>query len=401
MSILLMGGIVGFIVAVSIGANDVANSMATAVGARAINIRQAVVIAAILEFTGAAIFGSQVTETIRKGIVDPAKINDPNAFMLGAFSALIATATWILIATYFGLPVSTTHSIVGAMAGFGIAAAGWSVVNWIKIVIITLSWILSPIAGLFVSFLMFKSISAFILHSDRPFKSAKRYGPWFIGGAFMIIAFSFVIKVLKGSFTVGFIVATVVFVVSGFFIYIKLKRRRVLSNEYDEVEKIFKKMQVITSCYVALAHGANDVANAIGPVAAIYAVYKGLELGGKVTVPRSILMIGGLGIAVGVALWGSKVMKTVGEGITALTNTRGFSIDFSTATIVLTASILGLPVSTTHTVVGAVVGVGLARGVEAVNLKILKNILISWFLTVPAAAVLSMLIFKILIFLGG
>lgn len=401
MNILLLGGIVGFIVAVSIGANDVANSMATAVGARAINIKQAVIIAAILEFAGAAIFGAHVTETIRKGIVDPAKINDPNAFMLGAFSALIATAIWIFIATYFGLPVSTTHSIVGAMAGFGIAVAGWSVVDWLKILIITISWILSPVAGLLVSFVVFKLISFLILHSDKPFKNAKKYGPWFIGAAFMIIALSFVVKVLKGSIMTGLIIAVLVFIVSSLFIYSRLKKRRVLGDEYNEVEKIFKNMQVVTSCYVALAHGANDVANAIGPVAAIYAVYKGMSLSSKVPVPRLILVIGGLGIAVGVALWGSRVMKTVGEGITALTNTRGFSIDFSTATIVLVASVLGLPVSTTHTVVGAVIGVGLARGIEAINLSVLKNIFFSWFLTVPTAAVLSMVLFKILNYFGG
>jgi len=396
MSILLIAGIIGFIVAVSIGANDVANSMATAVGAKAITTRQAVIIATILEFTGAAVFGSHVTETIRKGIVDPLKISDPNIFVLGAFSALIATATWIFIATYFGLPVSTTHSIVGAMTGFGIAAAGWGVVNWMKILIITISWIISPIAGLFVSFLIFKLISVTILHSEKPFRDAKKYSPFFIGAAFMIIALSFVMKVLKRSITSGLIVALIVFLITSLFVHLKLKKRRILSNEYAEVEKIFKKMQVITSCYVALAHGANDVANAIGPVAAIYAVYKGLEIAGKVSVPRYILMVGGLGIAVGVALWGNRVMKTVGEGITSLTNTRGFSIDFSTATTVLTASVLGLPVSTTHTVVGAVIGVGLARGVEAINLGVIKNILISWFLTVPAAAVLSIVIFKIL-----
>lgn len=396
MSILLLAGTIGFIVALAIGANDVANSMATAVGAKAITIRQAVIIAAILEFTGAAVFGSHVTETIRKGIVDPAKINDPNVFMLGAFSALVATAVWIFIATYFGLPVSTTHSIVGAMAGFGIAAAGLSAVNWMKILIITISWVISPIVGLFVSFLVFKLISSIILHSQRPFRNVKRYGPLFIGGAFMVIAFSFVIKVLKKSIVLGFTTALIVFLLTSFLVYLNLRKRRILSNEYDEVEKIFKKMQIITSSYVALAHGSNDVANAIGPVAAIYAVYKGLEVAGKITVPRYILMIGGLGIAVGVALWGSKVMKTVGEGITTLTNTRGFSIDFSTATTVLTASVLGLPISTTHTVVGAVVGVGLARGVEAVDLGVIKNILISWFLTVPAAIIMSAIIFKIL-----
>lgn len=401
MSILLLGGIVGFIVAISIGANDVANSMATAVGAKAINIKQAVIIAAILEFAGASIFGAHVTETIRKGIVDPAKVNDPNAFMLGAFSALIATAIWIFIATYFGLPVSTTHSIVGAMAGFGIAVAGWSVVDWFKILIITISWILSPVAGLVISFIVFKLISSLILHSDKPFKSAKKYGPWFIGAAFMIIALSFVVEVLKGSVVVGLIVSILVFVVSSLLIYSRLKKRRILSDEYNEVEKIFKNMQVVTSCYVALAHGANDVANAIGPVAAIYAVYKGMSLSYKVPVPRMVLVIGGLGIAVGVALWGSRVMKTVGEGITTLTNTRGFSIDFSTATIVLIASVLGLPVSSTHTVVGAVVGVGLARGIEAINLNVLKNIFFSWFLTVPTAAVLSMVLFKILNYFGG
>ncbi len=401
---LLITIIVGMFMAWTIGANDAANSMSTAVGAGAITAKQAVIIAGILEFTGAYLFGKSVTETVRKGIIDPSKITDPNVLIYGSVAALLAASLWLLLATKYGLPVSTTHSIIGGIAGYGIVYAGVSIVNWSKMTQVVLSWILSPIFGAIVAFLVFKAISRSIFQRRNPIKSAKFWAPVWIGMAFIVIGTMFYLKVLHGKSLLhgvtvyGTVIGFMAFLTSFFII-----RKRIFaasSDPYLGVEAIFRRVQVLTSGYVALSHGANDVANAIGPVAAVYAVASMGIAGMQVPVPRWILAMGGLGIAIGVATYGYRVMETVGKRITELTNTRGFSIDFSAATVVLVASSLGMPISTTHTVVGAVVGVGLARGVKAINKDILKDIVISWFVTVPVAAVISGIIFKILMFVG-
>ncbi len=389
---------VGLFMAWTIGANDAANSMSTAVGAGAITPKQAVIIAGVLEFTGAYFFGKSVTETIRKGIIDPSKITEPSVLIYGSIAALLAAALWLLMATKFGLPVSTTHSIIGGIAGYGIVYAGIDIVNWGRMAQVIASWILSPIFGAIMAFMVFKAISKTILQSENPVKSAKNYSPVWIGLAFVVIWSMFYIKVLHGK---SLLIAVIKFgIPAGFAAFLVsfmlLRRNFKTADPYLGAESIFKKVQVLTSAYVALSHGANDVANAIGPVAAVYAVATMGLAGMKVPVPRWILAMGGLGIAVGVATYGYKVMETVGKKITELTNTRGFSIDFSAATVVLIASWLGLPISTTHTVVGAVIGVGLARGVKAINKDIVKNIVISWFVTVPIAAIISGIIFKIL-----
>lgn len=398
LTVLILAIIVGFAMAMAIGANDVANSMATAVGAKAITIKQAIFIAAILEFSGAFFFGKMVTETIRKGIIRPDAIADSNAMLLGAFSALIAACLWIFIATAFELPVSTTHSIVGGMAGFGIAAAGLKAVYWGKMAFIVASWFVSPFLGGFLSFLVFTFISRTILRKKRPFAAAKRNAPILIGLTFLIVTLMFISKALhyEGSLLLPFSLALNTAFLAGIVSFITLRKKKVKGNRYLAVEEIFRKLQIMTSCYVSLAHGANDVANAIGPLAAIYAIAKYGNIAQKVAVPKTLLALGGIGIALGVAIWGHKVMKTVGSKITELNNTRGFSIDFSTATTVFIASALGLPISSTHTVVGAVVGVGYARGVDAVNLEVIKQIVISWFITVPAGAIMSALCYLLL-----
>ncbi|NOZ92361.1 phosphate permease [bacterium 3DAC] len=400
--LLILGFAIGFLMAVAIGANDAANSMATAVGAKAITPRQAILIAGVLEFVGATFFGKQVTETIRKGIVDPAKLSSSDIVVIGSMAALLGAAIWIFLATKYGLPVSTTHSIVGGMIGYGIAAAGWSVVNWDKVITVTISWVLSPIVGLIFAFVMFKLLSALILHSDDPVKSTKIWAPVFISSAFVIIGFSFGFKVMHVSswadasiYGVGFGVVALV----GSIWYVLSILKKAQGDEYKKVEEVFRMAQVFTSSYVALAHGANDVANAIAPVAAIYIALQTGKVTATATIPRYILAIGGLGIALGVWLFGRKVMTTVGEKLTELTNTRGFVIDFSTATVVLGASNFGMPISTTHTVVGSVLGVGFARGVGSVNLGLLLEIVASWFFTVPAAAVVSYIFFYILKFI--
>lgn len=392
---------VGLFMAWAIGANDAANSMSTAVGAGAITPKQAVIIAGILEFTGAYFFGKSVTETIRKGIINPSQITEPTVLIYGSIAALLAATLWLLIATKFGLPVSTTHSIIGGIVGYGIVYAGMGIVNWGKMAQVVASWILSPVFGAIMAFAVFKAISRTILQSSTPVKSAKNYSPIWIGLAFVVIGAMFYIKVMHGkslliAFRYGVLAGFVAFLIS----FVVLRRNFKSADPYIGVEMIFKKVQVLTSAYVALSHGANDVANAIGPVAAVYAVATMGLTGMKVPVPKWILAMGGLGIAVGVATYGYKVMETVGKKITELTNTRGFSIDFSAATVVLIASWLGLPISTTHTVVGAVIGVGLARGVKAINKDIVEDIIISWFVTVPIAAIVSGIIFKILMVVG-
>ncbi len=390
--------VTGFAMAFAIGANDVANSMATAVGAKAITPKQAVIIASILEFLGAVLFGSHVTLTIVKGIVKPQVITQPEILIAGGFAALISSSIWILAATIWGMPVSTTHSIVGGMAGFGIAASGWDAVNWKVMISIVSSWILSPLAGGLLAYSVFKLISFLILRRPSPAKAVKKVGPILIWITFFIIVYLFGVKTLKIGQTNSIWSATIIATTAAIGGYFTLRKYyRIRTKDYELVESIFKRLQIMTSCYVSFSHGANDVANAVGPLAVIYWVIRTGVISPKVEVPIWVLALGGFGISVGVLLLGYRVMKTIGRDITQLNNTRGFCIDFSTASTVLISSVLGLPVSTTHIVVGSVVGVGVARGVEVVNVGVLKNIILSWLATVPLAAGLSALLFKFLV----
>ncbi len=398
--ILITGYIFGFYMAWNIGANDVANSMASAVGAKAITIRQAIFIAGILNIVGAAFIGSHVTNTIRKGIVSTDVLTDPHLALIGALSALLAAALWVSFATWKSLPVSTTHSIVGAMIGFGIMAGGFSVINWGKLIAVVLSWIISPVFALVIGFIMFKIITRLILSRKDSFTRAIKLSPFFIGIAFFVIVLSFLFKTPLGKkLAVGTPIALLIAILlaAGFgFLCMKVLGRFIKKKESSGAEDIFKKIQIGTSCYVALAQGANDVANAIGPLAVIYFIVKTGDIGTKVPVPIFLLIFGGVGIACGIGMAGHRVMDTIGKKITTLTNTRGFSVDFAAATTVMVASKFGLPVSTTHAAVGGVLGVGLARGLEAVNFRIIFQIVIYWVLTVPAAAITSIVIFKIL-----
>jgi PiT family inorganic phosphate transporter len=398
--VLIIGYIFGFYMAWNIGANDVANSMASAVGAKAITIRQAIFIAGILNIVGATFIGTHVTNTIRKGIVSTEVLTDPHLALIGALSALLAAALWVSFATWKSLPVSTTHSIVGAMIGFGIMAGGFSVINWGKLGAVVLSWIISPVFALVIGFIMFKAITRLILSKKDPFKRSLKLSPLFIGIAFFVIVLSFLFKTPLGKkLAIGTPLALLIAILlaDGFgFLAMKALGGFVKKKESNGAEDIFRKIQIGTSCYVALAQGANDVANAIGPLAVIYFIVKTGEIGTKVPVPIFLLIFGGFGIACGIGMAGHRVMDTIGKKITTLTNTRGFSVDFAAATTVMVASKLGLPVSTTHAAVGGVMGVGLARGLEAINFRIIFKILLYWVLTVPAAAITSIVIFIIL-----
>jgi len=398
--ILIIGYIFGFYMAWNIGANDVANSMASAVGAKAITIRQAVFIAGVLNIAGAVFIGSHVTNTIRKGIVSTDIMSDPHVALIGALSALLAAALWVSFATWKSLPVSTTHSIVGAMIGFGIMAGGISVINWAKLAAVVASWVISPVFSLTISFVMFKVIVKLILETKDSLVRAMKMSPIFIGIAAFVVVLSFLFKTPLGKklsidMPIAMLIALLLAALIGCAGRL-LIQRYVGRDSRHGTEEVFRKIQIGTSCYVALAQGANDVANAIGPLAVIYFLVKTGDVGAKVPVPIFLLLFGGVGIAAGIAMAGHRVMDTIGTKITTLTNTRGFSVDFAAASTVLLASKLGLPVSTTHAAVGGVLGVGLAGGIEAVNFGIVFRIMLYWVLTVPSAAVTSMAIFKIL-----
>ena len=397
-------GAIAFYMAWSIGANDVANSMATAVGAKAITFKQAVLIAGVLNLIGAVFVGSHVTDTVRKGIVDVTGI-EPHILLLGFVSSLLAAAIWVTVSTWREMPISTTHSIIGALMGFGLIAGGTSSIIWEKVGAVAASWVISPISGCILAFIVFKIIVKLIFSKERPVTSAKIVGPVIIGfTAFLIVSSIFLKTSLSERLGISdiesLLIASFVSIIIGIIGILLLRKiDDTKVEDYTTVEGIFRKLQIITSSYVAFAHGANDVANAIGPVASIIPLAQGLDIGGTVDVPIALLILGGFGISVGCMTWGRRVMRTVGGRITSLTNTRGFSVDFGAATTVLIASKLGLPISTSHTVVGAVIGVGLARGLEAVDTAVIKKIIASWVLTLPAAACTSVAIFICLSFI--
>ncbi len=390
---------IGFYMAWSIGANDVANSMATAVGAKAITFKQAVLIAGILNFAGAVLLGPHVAGTIKGGIVKSSIIADPHTLLLGFVASLLAAALWVTLSTWRELPISTTHSVIGALIGFGIIAGGVSSIDWTVMGKVASSWVLSPVVGCIIAFFVFKVIVKTIFAKDEPVKAAKIVGPLAIGiTAFLIVSSLFLKTKLSEMSGVSdlpqvLLISTVISAIACIIAMFLLRNIEAKSVEdYATVEGIFRKLQIVTSCYVAFSHGANDVANAIAPVAAIIPLANG-EMSLTAGIPTELLALGGIGIALGCMTWGRRVMKTVGGRITSLTNTRGFSVDFAAATTVLVASKLGLPISTSHTVVGAVIGVGLARGLEAIDLSVIKKIVVSWLLTVPIAAATSAVIF--------
>ena len=399
--LLAVAAIVGLYMAWNIGANDVANAMGTSVGSGALTLRRAIIVAAIFEFSGAMLVGGTVTKTIRKGIVDIDAIQGgPMLFAVGMTCCLLASALWLNIATYMEWPVSTTHSIVGAVVGFGLIAGGFSAVDWSIMTKIVASWVVSPLLGGFLGFLSFTFIRNRILNNDRPLMALRGWGPWMMFPIFSVLALSVIfkgLKPLKLDLALGPALGiAVLFGLAVSVITIPIIRRVTLEaavekeDQAHRAERVFLVLQVITACFVAFAHGSNDVANAVGPMAAVYgALMVGGELGSKVEVPHIVLLIGAFGIVVGLATYGYKIIGTVGKKITELTPSRGFAAEFGAATTIVLASKLGLPVSTTHTLVGAVIGVGFARGISALNMQVLRGIIASWFITVPFTAALS------------
>lgn len=401
--VLVFGYIFAFYMAWNIGANDVANAMGSSVGAKAITLRQAVILAAVLNVVGAVFVGSHVTDTIRKGIVSPEFMTDPKLVLMGALSALAAAAFWVFFSTWKGFPVSTTHSIVGAMIGFGISVGGFSAVNWANVLTIVVSWIICPIFSLVLSFLAFRAIYHFILKREDVIGRARKLSPLFIGVTFLIVVLSFLYKTPLGeNMALGIWasggISVALACVTGY-AGRGLLFRNLDINHKDGVENTFRHLQVLTACYVALSQGANDVANAIGPLAVIYSYVKTGSLSSHVELPVTLLLFGGVAIACGIAMWGYRVIETMGHKITTLTNSRGFSVEFGAATTILIASKLGLPVSTTHAAVGSIIGVGLAKGIEAVNFRVVFQIMLYWFITLPVSALTCVVIYYILRFM--
>ena len=402
---LVLAVIFGGYMAWGIGANDVANAMGTPVGSGAITVKQAIIIAAIFEFAGAFIAGGQVTKTIRKGIIDPSSISgNPELLVYGMLAALLAAGIWLMIASTRGWPVSTTHTIVGAIVGFASVGIGIDAVNWGKIGSIVASWLVSPLIGGAISLLLMISIRKLILNTEKPFEKAKLWGPVYVFLVGWIVGLVTLFKGLKHlNFELtgmqSLVAATVIGIVLAFIGKLLINRVKVdpeADKEYHfaSVEKVFVPLMMFTAAAMAFAHGSNDVANAIGPLAAVVSI---VQSGGEVVqtagLPLWILVLGGVGIVVGLGTMGYRVMETIGTKITELTPTRGYCATLAAATTVVLASKTGLPVSTTQIAVGAVMGVGLARGVGAIDLRVIGGIILSWLITLPAGGILAALFF--------
>ena len=402
--LLILAGIFGLYMTWGIGANDLANAMGTSVGSKAISIKQAIIIAGVMEFAGAFLAGGHVTGTIRKGIIDPMMFeSEPHILVFGMLASLLAAATWLLIASRRGWPVSTTHSIVGAIIGFGLVSLGPEAIDWYKTGQIVASWVVSPVIGGTLAFLLMISVRRLILETPDPTAAAKKWGPVYVFFVGFIIALvtvfkglkhlnidltvneSFVFAVFFGLFTAG--VAWV------------LARNIDLSGTEDSdygfagVEKIFAPMMLFTAGAMAFAHGSNDVANGIGPMAAVVSIINEGGVTAKAELPNWVLLVGGGGIVLGLATMGYKVIATVGEDITQLTPSRGFCAELAAASTVVLATRTGLPVSTTHVLVGSVIGVGLARGLSALDVRVIGTIIVSWVVTLPIGGALSALFF--------
>jgi len=399
--IIWLAGALALYMAWAIGANDVANAMGTSVGSGALTIRGAILVAALLEFSGAFLAGGHVTETVRKGMLDMSQVSE-EFLLYGMLASLASAATLLLGATRLGLPVSTTHSIVGAIVGFGAIAIGMEAVNWPKVGQIVLSWVTSPLLSGVLAFLIFQITRRAILDTESPLTQIRRVGPFFFFYVFFIMGLVTLFKGLKNlkldldfpqAVGASVLLGLVAAVVGYLFLRNVDAGQKEEGRRFGRVERIFVVLQILTACAVAFAHGSNDVANSIGPLAAIVNVVSDGGLSAKAPVQPWMLALGGLGIVIGLATWGYRVMETVGKKITELTPSRGFAAELAAATTIVLASRLGIPVSTTHTLVGAVLGVGFARGLGAVDLRVVGSIVTSWIATLPISAGLSIFFF--------
>ncbi|MGI2260715.1 inorganic phosphate transporter [Shewanella sp. GXUN23E] len=402
-----MAAMFGFLMAWGIGANDVANAMGTSVGSNAITIKQAIIIAMIFEFAGAYLAGGEVTSTIRNGIIDSSYFtHQPELLVYGMISALLAAGIWLVVASALGWPVSTTHSIVGAIIGFAAVGVGTEAVAWSKVGGIVGSWVITPAISGFIAFLIFQSVQKLIFNTNDPLANAKRYVPFYMALAGFIMSLVTITKGLKHiglnlTSNEAYLLALAIAAVVGLLGKVAISRLKMSGAEgtrrdrhFGDVEKVFAILMVVTACCMAFAHGSNDVANAIGPLAAVVSVVgSGGEIASKSALAWWILPLGAFGIVFGLAIFGKRVMQTIGKNITHLTPSRGFAAELAAASTVVIASGTGLPISTTQTLVGAVLGVGMARGIAAINIGVVRNIVVSWVVTLPAGAFLSIIFF--------
>ncbi len=400
--------LIGCIMAWGVGANDLANIMSTTMASKAISVRQAIIIAIIFEVAGAVLGGVHVTNTIRSGIINMQLFShDPQILIYGMLASLLAGMTWMLFASYIGMPVSITNAIIGAIVGFGSIVLGLHAIHWHMVGAIALSWICSPLLAGVAAFLLFILIRKTILATSDPTKNAKRYLPFYFFLVGIVLSVMIVLKDLtEQGYTLDFKHRLVISVICGLivvvagkflckFVYLKDKPKRYERFEY--VEKLFGILMGFTACAMVFAHGSNDVAIAMGPVAAIYSI---VQHNGSVAMNNPlalwILFVGSASVVVGMLMYGRKVIQTVGHGITALTPSRAFSATLAAACTVILSTSAGIPVSATQTLVGGVLGVGLARGIGALNLNVIRNILVSWVVTVPAAAILAIIFFELI-----
>jgi PiT family inorganic phosphate transporter len=406
--IFILAIVFGLLMACGIGANDVANAMGTSVGSKVFTLRQAIVVAMIFEFLGAFLAGGEVTNTISKGIADLHFFyNQIDVFIYGMLAALLASGIWLIVASYYGWPVSTTHSMIGSIVGFSVMSVGSQAIYWSQLSSIIASWLISPFIGGIVSFIVFTSIQKLIIRTDEPFINAKKYVPFYV---FIMGCGISLITLVTGLKHVGIHIensdCALISLAFGFLLFLisKLALSRIKHDpnidkefHFANVERIFGIMMMFTACSMAFAHGSNDVANAVGPVAAIVdVIYNPDALDQDTVIASWVLLLGAVGIVIGLASYGYKVIETVGKNITELTPSRGFSAEISAALTVICASGIGMPISTTHTLVGAILGVGFARGIGALNMKVLQKIFMSWVITLPAGAGLTMIIFIII-----
>jgi len=405
---LIITFVIGGYVAWNIGANDVANAIGTSVGSKALTVKQAILIAAIFEVAGAILVGSHVTDTMRKNIIDTQLFKyEPEQVIYGMLAALIATGLFLHSATFFGLPVSTTHSIVGAIVGFGIISMGLDSISWNKILQIVISWITSPLLGGIVAYLLFHLISRTILDTPTPIYKLKMIAPVLVFLVIFIITLSIIYQGLSNlhldlPFWLAFLIALGCGLIASIISRILLKRIPKTLSQVSSIQRIkvientFKVLLILTSCFIAFAHGSNDVANAIGPMAAIIDIINSHQISKSVSVPFWLLVFGGGFIVVGLLMYGYKVIQTVGQSITEMTPTRAFIAQFSAASVILIGSKLGIPLSTTHVLVGSIIGIGMARGIYAINMRVVRNILSSWLITLPVAALVTIIIYLII-----
>lgn len=405
---LILAGIFGFFMAWGIGANDVANAMGTSVGSKALTISQAVIIAAIFETAGAVLAGGEVTNTIRSGIIDSKLfVTDPQSLIIGMLASLLAAGTWLSIASFKGWPVSTTHSIVGAIIGFALIDLGPQTIHWPVVINIVLSWFVTPIIAGVIGYLSYSIIVRLIFNSPNPIQAGRRIMPIFLFLQIMIIVSVTLFTGLKHlqlvlstqeAIIYTIIISLCITFACLLFPQFRLSEKAMVEgNGHKKLEKSFALMMVFMACAMAFAHGSNDTANAVGPIAVIInIIFVGGQIADNTPLPPAILYFGAIGIVIGLATYGYKVIATIGGQITELTPSRGFAASLATASTVVAASGLGLPISTSQTLVGAILGVGFARGIYALNLGIIRNIFLSWIITVPAGAIFSIIFFTML-----